>query len=157
MKAGSRQPGCACGWEARGCHGNLTFRKGLSWGAMPGISTCFDLETWITLFPRDGEKSHGRGEGGLFQSQSLGEELRQGKHRCPFLGQEPASSKVTHRAESGAGKGNFIGALTKASRLAGGFLPVTLNLNGSGSSHHPHTQPVPEMGVRTPHRTEGGR
>lgn len=118
-----------------------------------GVSACFDMEHGMGPQSREMERNRtAGGEGGLFQSGSLGgAETGWRQQSCPFLGQEPASSKVTHGAESGARKGDVIGVSPKAHMPAGGILPATLNLDGQWVPHHPHTQPVPETGVRTPH------
>ena len=39
----------------------------------------------------------------------------------------------------------------KAHTLAGGIPPAAPNLDGQWVPRHPHTQPEPETGVRTPH------
>lgn len=69
----------------------------------------------------------------------------------PFPGARASFLQVTHGAESGARQGDAIGVSPKAHMLAGGILPATPNLDGQRAPRHPHTQPVPETGVRTPH------
>lgn len=68
-----------------------------------GVSACFDLEHGMGPQSLEMERNRtAEGEGGLFQSQSLGGAETEWGHPpwCPFLGQEPASSEVTHGAES---------------------------------------------------------